>query len=77
MRRLFAFYTLMLAITPAFSQTHNGAGLDSERLKLIRPRLQELVDDGTIPGAVALVARHGETATLEAVGWSDVNRSRR
>lgn len=57
---------------PVLSQSHDGAGLNADRLKLIRPRLQELVDNQTIPGAVALVARHGRTATLEAVGWRDV-----
>jgi CubicO group peptidase (beta-lactamase class C family) len=70
MRPILVLFALALAIAPA--QTPTGAGLDPERLKLIRPRLQELVDDQTIPGAVALVARHGKTATLEAVGWSDV-----
>jgi len=61
-------FVALLAL-PAFSQT---SGLDSERLKLIRPRLQELVEKQTIPGAVALVARHGKIATLEAAGWRDM-----
>src|SRR6185295_3815683 len=71
MRPLFPVFVLLIA-GQAFSQTPSGAGLDSERLKLIRPRLQQLVDDHTIPGAVALVARHGKVALLDAVGWSDV-----
>jgi CubicO group peptidase (beta-lactamase class C family) len=41
-------------------------------LQTIRPRLQALVDSQTIPGAVALVARHGEVALLDAVGWRDI-----
>jgi CubicO group peptidase (beta-lactamase class C family) len=49
-----------------------AAGLDQSRLELIRPRLQELVDNGTLPGVVALVARHGEIASLGAVGWSNI-----
>jgi CubicO group peptidase (beta-lactamase class C family) len=57
------------AVLPAIAET---PGLDAGRLKLIRPRLQELVDRQEIPGAVALVARHGEVAALEAVGWRDV-----
>src|SRR5215831_16168535 len=61
-------FILLLASLAALAQT----GLDPERLKLIRPRLQELVDNQTIPGAVALVARHGHVATLEAAGWRDV-----
>jgi CubicO group peptidase (beta-lactamase class C family) len=54
----------------------HGTGLDIEHLKLIRPRLQELVDHGTIPGAVALVARHGEVAYLDAVGFQDIENNR-
>jgi CubicO group peptidase (beta-lactamase class C family) len=63
------FVTLAAAALPVSAQT---PGLNAERLKLIRPRLQELVDRQEIPGAVALVARHGEVAALEAVGWRDV-----
>ncbi len=61
-----------MAASSGLAQTPGDAGLNAERLKLIRPRLQELVDQGTIPGAVALVARHGHVATLEAAGWRDV-----
>jgi len=49
-----------------------GTGLNAARLQMIRPRLQALVDSQTIPGAVALVARHGKVALTEAVGWRDV-----
>ena len=48
-----------------------GTGLDPDQLKLIHPRLQELVDKEIIPGAVALVARHGEVAYLDAVGYQN------
>ena len=54
------------------SRASAGTGLDLERLKLIPVRLQELVDRGAIPGAVSLVARHGEVAQLEAVGYQDI-----
>jgi CubicO group peptidase (beta-lactamase class C family) len=64
-----ALIVLALFAAPAFTQT---AGLNADRLKLIRPRLQELVENQTIPGAVALVARHGKVATLEAAGWRDI-----
>jgi CubicO group peptidase (beta-lactamase class C family) len=47
-------------------------GLSSEKLKNIPARFKELVDNQTIPGAVALVARHGRVGLLEAVGWRDV-----
>jgi CubicO group peptidase (beta-lactamase class C family) len=35
-----------------------------------------LVDSQTIPGAVALVSRHGKVALLEAVGWRDVENKK-
>jgi len=68
--------SLALLASPAFAQSSHssnssGGGLDAERLKLIRPRLQDLVESHVIPGAVALVARHGEIA-LDATGWRDV-----
>jgi CubicO group peptidase (beta-lactamase class C family) len=71
--------SLALFALPAFAQPpqssqssrYTGGGLDAERLKLIRPRLQDLVESHVIPGAVALVARHGEIA-LDATGWRDV-----
>ena len=51
------------AVLPAIAET---PGLDAGRLKLIRPRLQELVDRQEIPGAVALVARHGQVQSCLA-----------
>jgi len=69
-----SLFTLGLAFVsalPAAAQT-GEAGLDPVRLKLIHARLQELVDNQTIPGAVALVARHGRVAFLDAVGMRDV-----
>jgi CubicO group peptidase (beta-lactamase class C family) len=47
-------------------------GMDAARLKLIPKRIQEFVDDGAISGAITLVARHGEIAALDAVGYSDI-----
>ena len=67
--RRFLILALAAAVLPAIAET---PGLNAGRLKLIRPRLQELVDRQEIPGAVALVARHGQIAALEAVGWRDV-----
>ena len=67
---------LLAASFPALPQTKPAVGLNPEKLSLIRPRLQELVDKQTIPGAVALVARHGEIAALEAVGFRDVENGK-
>ena len=47
-------------------------GMDRERLARIRPRMEEFVRAGTIAGAVTLVARHGVVASLEAVGYQDL-----
>ena len=43
-----------------------------DRLGEIRQRMQKFVDDGTISGAVTLVARHGQVAALDAVGHADI-----
>lgn len=39
---------------------------------MIPVRLEALVDNHTLPGVVSLVARHGEIAELDAVGWADI-----
>ncbi|MGD0578432.1 MAG: serine hydrolase domain-containing protein [Bryobacteraceae bacterium] len=59
----------VLAFLPALA----GAGsIDTERLKLIPARMQEFVDDGSISGAVSLVAYRGKVVALDAVGFSDI-----
>ena len=65
----------LLAVS-ALAAENSATGLDAARLETIRPRLQALVDSQTIPGAVALVARHGKVALTEAVGWRDVENQR-
>ena len=50
----------------------NGTGLDPTCLQNMRVQLQKLVDGGVSPGVVALVARHGKVASLDAVGWSNI-----
>jgi len=51
-----ALIALLAARSTLFAQTTSGSGLDTARIETIRPRLQALVDNRTIPGAVALVA---------------------
>jgi CubicO group peptidase (beta-lactamase class C family) len=72
---LLLFFGFVLAVNPipvsAEESSGAGTGLDIDQLKLIHPRLQDLVDRETIPGAVALVARHGEVAYLDAVGYQN------
>jgi CubicO group peptidase (beta-lactamase class C family) len=57
---------------PTLSNAQARADFSAERLKNISSRLHELVEQQTIPGAVALVARHGRIALLEAAGCQDV-----
>jgi CubicO group peptidase (beta-lactamase class C family) len=45
--------------------------MNPERLARIPARMQAFVDRGTAAGFVTLVARHGQLASLEAVGYQD------
>ncbi len=47
------------------------AGMDAARLAKIPARMQSFVDSGDLAGVVTLVARHGQVASLEAVGYLD------
>ena len=47
-------------------------GMDAERLGNIPVRMKSFVDKGTVAGTVTLVARHGAIASLEAVGYQDL-----
>ncbi len=49
---------------------------DSARLAEIPTRMQALVDRHVIAGSVTLVAEHGKTVQLAAVGKSDIARGR-
>jgi CubicO group peptidase (beta-lactamase class C family) len=47
-------------------------GLAAGRLADLKPSLQRLVDEGKIPGGVALVARHGKVADVTTFGYRDL-----
>lgn len=47
------------------------AGLGPSRLSQLHSRMQQFVDRGTAAGFVTLVARHGQVAALDAIGWQD------
>ncbi len=51
-------------------------GMSTERLARIRPFMQQLVDDGRIPGAITLVARRGRIVHFEHVGFRDIENAR-
>lgn len=48
-----------------------NVGLSSQRLQRIRDALQADIDKGVVPGAVALIARRGKIAFLEALGYRE------
>jgi len=64
------------AKTAAQPKPQPTPGLDPAELQLIKPRLQEQVDQGIIPGAVYLVARHGKIAAYDAVGLADIENNK-
>ncbi len=57
-----------LPLTPA---TPESVGMSSERLARIDAMLQKKIDQGVIPGVVALVARNGKIVYHKAFGLSD------
>ncbi len=66
---------LFLALTAGYAAspaTLGKTGMDAERLKRIPARMQEFVDKGTLAGVITLVARHGEIAAIDAVGYADL-----
>lgn len=62
---------LILAATPPVVNS-TKAGMDSEHLARIPSRMKTFVDRGTIAGAVTLIQRGGVLASLEAVGYADL-----
>ncbi len=50
------------------------AGMNAALLARIPVRMKEFVDEGKTAGVVTLVARHGHVASLEAVGFQDIDR---
>jgi CubicO group peptidase (beta-lactamase class C family) len=51
-----------------------AAGMSPERLALIHARMKEFVDTGKTAGIVTLVMRHGHLASLDAVGYQDIDK---
>ena len=66
--KLARFLPLIVFIATAFA----AQALDSARLSDVPQRMQALVDRHVIAGAVTLVAQHGKTVQLAAVGKSDI-----
>jgi CubicO group peptidase (beta-lactamase class C family) len=69
---LLCLFTISLAHAQSLAPARpEQVGLSAERLGRIRARLAADVEQGVIPGAVLLVARHGRIAMFEAVGARD------
>src|SRR5258708_24627331 len=68
---LLAFTAALLpAASPVVSASK--AGMDPDHLARIPVRMKAFVDKGTVAGTVTLVSRHGAVASLEAVGFQDL-----
>ena len=72
---------LVLAIVPQTARSvenvltrPEAVGMSSEKLELVRPALQQFVDEGQVAGAVVIVSRRGRTVLLESVGWRDIEK---
>ncbi len=66
-----SFWVVFLLLTAAVAAVAE-TGMDAARLKLIRVRMQEFVNQNKTAGTVTLIQRHGEVASLEAVGYQDL-----
>lgn len=73
-----AITLLYLSAATAGAQTTRPeqVGLSSERLTRVTELIQARIDDGSISGAVTLVARNGQIVHLEAQGLADINARR-
>ncbi|MEN8244929.1 MAG: serine hydrolase domain-containing protein [Thermodesulfobacteriota bacterium] len=51
-------------------------GLSSSRLQQIKTWMQKYIEDGKLPGATTLVARHGQVVFCETIGYGDMESSK-
>jgi CubicO group peptidase (beta-lactamase class C family) len=63
-------FALLQAAPPAANA--GKAGMEPELLARVPTRMKAFVEKGTLPGVVTLVQRHGALASLEAVGYQDL-----
>ena len=61
-----------MSASTALTQTPaKDLGFCPERLKHLREVLQDEVKRGRLPGAVVMIARHGQVAMRDQLGWQD------
>jgi CubicO group peptidase (beta-lactamase class C family) len=72
MRSLILALALVVPGGLLLASSKTKAGLDTAKLAEIPHRMEQFVASNQIAGAVTLVARHGEVAALDAVGYSDL-----
>ncbi|HWN94249.1 MAG TPA: serine hydrolase domain-containing protein, partial [Methylomirabilota bacterium] len=75
--RFLVHTSLIFVCTLTALAASNKTGLDPAKLAEIPRRMSQFVDSNIISGAVTLVARHGEIAELDAVGFSDLATRRK
>jgi CubicO group peptidase (beta-lactamase class C family) len=63
---------IVVLLLAAAAIAYSATGMDPERLARIPARMKAFVDRGTIAGAVTLIERHGQIASVEAVGYQDL-----
>jgi CubicO group peptidase (beta-lactamase class C family) len=63
-------FAILQAAPPAANA--GKAGMEPDLLARVPARMKAFVEKGTLPGVVTLVQRHGALASLEAVGYQDL-----
>lgn len=66
---------LILFSVPCLALVDPGSvGIDAVKLREIQPRMQKLVDEHKIAGAVTLVARKGQIVSLQTAGYANLEK---
>jgi CubicO group peptidase (beta-lactamase class C family) len=68
------FVSLGALADPLITTPPESVGLSSKRLQVITDTLKADIANGTIPGAVLLISRHGKVAYFEAMGSTDPDK---
>ena len=63
---------ILLVAAPCSHAANHG--MNAEVLSQIPKKLQAIIDRGKSSGMVTLVARNGEIASIDAVGWRFMDR---